>query len=52
MKLSSLQLYSVDVEASVRELEQTAIDLLLEGVVTAVDKSRIQITTCTDVIFA
>ena len=37
-----MQLISVDVKTSVRKLEQTALDLLLEGVVTDVDRRRIQ----------
>ena len=48
MKLLSMQLVSVDVEAPVHNLEQTA--LLLFGAVTAVDRHSIQTITCRDVI--
>ena len=45
-----MQLFSVDVKVSVRKLEQMALDLLLEGVVTDVDRRRIQTTRDRDVI--
>ena len=45
-----MQLVSVDVKASVRKLERTVLDLLLEGVVTDVDSRRIQTTSGRNVI--